>query len=401
MAIEQTLTSQERLAELDLDQLRQLVGLVEYDAKGDPFPVTGWDAVVWAVGNATQAAAYFQLAFDMELVAYSGPETGNRDHHAYVLRSGAVRFVLKGGVDPASPVLDHHRRHGDGIVDIALEVPDVDRCIRHARAQGATVLEEPYDVADEHGAVRLAAIATYGETRHTLVDRSRYTGPYLPGYVARSSTYRKPEGAPKRLFQALDHVVGNVELGRMDEWVGFYHRVMGFTNMAEFVGDDIATDYSALMSKVVASGNHRVKFPLNEPAMGRKRSQIDEYLEFYGGPGAQHLALATNDILRTVDALRDAGVEFLPTPDSYYTDPALRARIGEVRVPIEELQARGILVDRDEDGYLLQIFTKPIGDRPTVFFELIERHGSLGFGKGNFQALFEAIEREQAKRGNF
>jgi 4-hydroxyphenylpyruvate dioxygenase len=401
MAIEQTLTSQERLAELDLDQLRQLVGLVEYDAEADPFPVTGWDAVVWAVGNATQAAAYYQLAFGMELVAYSGPETGNRDHHAYVLRSGAVRFVLKGGVDPASAVLDHHRRHGDGIIDIALEVPDVDRCIRHARAQGATVLEEPYDVSDEHGTVRLAAIATYGETRHTLVDRSRYTGPYLPGYVARTSTYRKPDGAPKRLFQALDHVVGNVELGRMDEWVAFYHRVMGFTNMAEFIGDDIATDYSALMSKVVASGNHRVKFPLNEPAIGKKRSQIDEYLQFYGGPGAQHLALATNDIVRTVDALRDAGVEFLDTPDSYYTDPALRARIGEVRVPIEELQKRGILVDRDEDGYLLQIFTKPIGDRPTVFFELIERHGSLGFGKGNFRALFEAIEREQAKRGNF
>ncbi|HLU55079.1 MAG TPA: 4-hydroxyphenylpyruvate dioxygenase [Pseudonocardia sp.] len=400
MTIEQTLTSQERLAELDLDQLRQLVGLVEYDAEGDPFPVTGWDAVVWAVGNATQAAAFYQLAFGMELVAYSGPETGNRDHTAYVLRSGAVRFVLKGGVDPNSPILDHHRRHGDGVIDIALEVPDVDRCIRHARAQGATVLEEPHDVSDEHGTVRLAAIATYGETRHTLVDRSRYTGPYLPGYVARTSTHRKPQGAPKRLFQALDHIVGNVELGHMDEWVDFYRRVMGFTNMAEFIGDDIATDYSALMSKVVASGNHRVKFPLNEPAIGKRRSQIDEFLEFYGGPGAQHLALATNDIIRTVDAMRDAGVEFLSTPDSYYTDPDLRARIGEVRVPIEELQKRGILVDRDEDGYLLQIFTKPIGDRPTVFFELIERHGSLGFGKGNFKALFEAIEREQAKRGN-
>jgi 4-hydroxyphenylpyruvate dioxygenase len=397
VTIEQTLTDQERLAELDLDQLRQLVGLVEYDAEGDPFPVTGWDAVVWAVGNASQAAAYYQLGYGMELVAYSGPETGNRDHHAYVLRSGAVRFVLKGGVDPASPLLDHHRRHGDGIVDIALEVPDVDRCVAHARAQGAVVLEEPHDVSDEHGTVRTAAIAAYGDTRHSLVDRSRYTGPYLPGYVARTSSV--PRG--KRLFQALDHVVGNVELGRMDEWVGFYNRVMGFTNMAEFVGDDIATEYSALMSKVVASGNHRVKFPLNEPAIGKKRSQIDEYLQFYGGPGAQHLALATNDIVRTVDVLRSRGVEFLATPDSYYTDPALRARIGEVRVPIEELQKRGILVDRDEDGYLLQIFTKPIGDRPTVFFEFIERHGSLGFGKGNFQALFEAIEREQAKRGNF
>jgi 4-hydroxyphenylpyruvate dioxygenase len=401
MSIEQTLTDQERSAELDLQQLRQLVGLVEYDPEGDTFPVTGWDAVVWAVGNATQATLYYQLVFGMELVAYSGPETGNRDHHAYVLRSGAVRFVVKGGVDPASSLLDHHRRHGDGIVDVALEVPDVDRCIAHARREGAQVLEEPHDVTDDHGTVRIAAIATYGETRHSLVDRSRYSGPYLPGYVARRSGYVRPAGEPKRLFQALDHVVGNVELGRMEQWVEFYNRVMGFTNMAEFVGDDIATEYSALMSKVVASGNHRVKFPLNEPAAGKKRSQIDEYLEFYAGPGAQHLALATSDILTTVDVLRARGVDFLATPDSYYTDPALRARIGEVRVPIEELQSRGILVDRDEDGYLLQIFTKPLGDRPTVFFELIERHGSLGFGKGNFQALFEAIEREQARRGNF
>jgi 4-hydroxyphenylpyruvate dioxygenase len=401
VSIDQTLTSQERLAELDLDQLRQLVGLVEYDDDRDPFPVTGWDSLVWSVGNATQAALYYQQVFGMEMVAYSGPETGNRDHHAFVLRSGAVRFVLKGGVDPRSPLLDHHRRHGDGVVDIALEVPDVDRCIAHARARGATIVEEPHDVADEHGTVRTAAIATYGETRHTLVDRSRYTGPYLPGYVARSSGHVRPEGAPERIFQALDHVVGNVELGRMDEWVDFYNRIMGFTNMAEFVGEDIATDYSALMSKVVASGNHRVKFPLNEPAPGKKRSQIDEYLDFYGGPGAQHLALATNDILRTVDTLRAKGVEFLATPDSYYEDPALRARIGEVRVPIEELQKRGILVDRDEDGYLLQIFTKPLGDRPTLFFEFIERHGSLGFGIGNFKALFEAIEREQDKRGNF
>jgi 4-hydroxyphenylpyruvate dioxygenase len=219
--------------------------------------------------------------------------------------------------------------------------------------------------------------------------------------VAQTSSYVPRDGAPRRLFQAVDHVVGNVELGAMDTWVDFYNRVMGFTNMAEFIGDDIATDYSALMSKVVANGNHRVKFPLNEPAHGKKKSQIDEYLEFYGGPGAQHVALATNDILTTVDAMRAEGIEFLTTPDSYYEDPELRARIGNVRAPIEELQKRGILVDRDEDGYLLQIFTKPIGDRPTVFFELIERHGSLGFGKGNFKALFEAIEREQEKRGNF
>lgn len=395
------LTDAERLAHLDLDQLKQLVGLVEYDTTTDPFPVTGWDAVVWAVGNATQAAHFYQSAFGMELVAYSGPETGNRDHHAYVLESGAVRFVLKGGVDPDSMILDHHRAHGDGVIDIALEVPDVDTCINHARAQGATILKEPHELTDEHGTVRIAAIAAYGETRHTLVDRSAYSGPYLPGYVERRSSIARPADAPKRIFQALDHVVGNVELGHMDEWVDFYNRIMGFTNMAEFIGDDIATEYSALMSKVVASGNHRVKFPLNEPAVGKRKSQIDEYLEFYRGPGAQHLALATNDILDTVDRLRAAGIAFLDTPESYYTDPELRERIGNVRVPIEELQKRGILVDRDEDGYLLQIFTKPIGDRPTVFFELIERHGSLGFGKGNFQALFEAIEREQAKRGNF
>jgi 4-hydroxyphenylpyruvate dioxygenase len=401
VSIEDILTSQERLAQLEPEQLRQLVGLVEHDPARDEFPVTGWDAVVWVVGNATQAALLHQAVYGMELVAYSGPETGNRDHHAYVLRSGAVRFVLKGGVDPASPLLEHHRRHGDGVVDIALEVPDVDRCVAHARASGATVLDQPYDVTDSHGTVRLAALATYGSTRHTLVDRSRYTGPYLPGYVARESRVVRPEGAPRRLFQALDHVVGNVELGRMNEWVDFYHRVMGFTDMAEFVGEDIATEYSALMSKVVANGNHRVKFPLNEPAAGRKRSQIDEFLDFHAGPGVQHLALATNDILTTVDVLRARGVEFLATPDSYYSDPALRARIGSVRAPVEELRSRGILVDRDEDGYLLQIFTKPIGDRPTVFFEFIERHGSLGFGIGNFKALFEAIEREQALRGNF
>lgn len=394
------LTPAERLADLDLDQLKQLVGLVEYDAEADRFPVTGWDAIVFVVGNATQAAHFYQSAFGMRLEAYSGPETGNRDHHSYVLRSGSIRFVLNGGVDPDSPLHDHHRAHGDGVVDIALEVPDVDRCVEQARREGATVLREPEDVTDEHGTVRIAAIGAYGDTRHTLVDRSRYTGPYLPGYVQRSSTHQPRPGAPKRIFQALDHVVGNVELGRMDEWVDFYNRVMGFVNMAEFIGDDIATDYSALMSKVVANGNHRVKFPLNEPAVAKRKSQIDEYLEFYRGPGAQHLALATNDILASVDAMRAEGVEFLDTPDSYYEDPELRARIGEVRVPIEELQSRGILVDRDEDGYLLQIFTKPIGDRPTVFFEMIERHGSLGFGKGNFKALFEAIEREQERRGN-
>jgi 4-hydroxyphenylpyruvate dioxygenase len=404
MTIDQALTDSERLAQLDLDQLRQLVGLVDYDSSRDPFPISGWDALVWVVGNATQAAALYQQVYGMELVAYAGPETGLRDHHSYVLKAGAARFVIEGAVDPASELVAVHGRHGDGIRDIRLEVPDVDRCIEHARATGAIVLVEPHDEQDEFGRVRMAAIAAYGDTRHTLVDRSQYHGPYLPGYVARGTgpVAAAPDGGPqKRFFQAIDHVVGNVELGKMDQWVEFYNRVMGFTNMAEFVGDDIATDYSALMSKVVASGNHRVKFPLNEPAVGKRRSQIDEFLDFYNGPGPQHVALATNDIARTVDELRARGVEFLPTPASYYEDPELRARIGSVRLPVEELQRRDILVDRDEDGYLLQIFTRPIGDRPTVFFEFIERHGSLGFGKGNFKALFEAIEREQERRGNF
>ena len=396
----QTLTPQEQSADLTLEQLKQLVGLVDYDESNDPFPVTAMDAVVFVVGNATQAAQFYQLALGMDLVAYAGPETGVRDHKAFVLKSGSARFVFKGGVSPDSPLFDHHRRHGDGVVDLALEVPDVDKCIAHARKMGATILDEPHDVSDDNGIVRLAAIATYGETRHSLVDRSKYSGPYLPGFQAAQTWVSRPAGHPKRLFQAVDHCVGNVELGRMDEWVAFYNRVLGFVNMAEFIGGDIATDYSALMSKVVSNGNHRVKFPLNEPAVAKRKSQIDEYLEFYGGAGCQHIALATGDLLRTVDQLRANGVQFLTTPNSYYDDPKLRERIGKVRVPIEELKARGILVDRDEDGYLLQIFTKPMGDRPTVFYEFIERHGSLGFGKGNFKALFQAIEREQEARGN-
>ena len=327
------LTPQEREANLDLEQLKQLVGLVEYDESKDPFPVTGWDSIVFVVGNASQTAHYYQSAWGMELVAYSGPENGQRDHKSFVLKSGSIRFVINGAVSPDSPLIAHHAKHGDGVVDISLEVPDVDKCVAQAKRAGASVVREAEDVTDEHGTVRIASIATYGETVHTLVDRSRYDGPYLPGYVARSSTWVKRDGAPKRLFQALDHIVGNVELGKMDEWVTFYNKVMGFVNMAEFVGDDIATDYSALMSKVVANGNHRVKFPLNEPAIAKRKSQIDEYLEFYDGPGAQHLALATNDILRTVDELRANGVEFLDTPDSYYEDDELRARIGEVRAP--------------------------------------------------------------------
>ncbi|MFC1405519.1 MULTISPECIES: 4-hydroxyphenylpyruvate dioxygenase [Streptacidiphilus] len=355
------------------------------------------DHIRFAVGNAKQAAHYYSTAFGMTCVAYRGPETGSRDVAEYVLTSGKARFVFTGEVHAGTAVGESVAAHGDGVVDLAIEVPDVDRAVAFARSQGATVLEEPHDLADEHGTVRLAALATYGQTRHTLVDRSGYNGPFLPGFAAHAPLFHaKPPAHPKRYFQAVDHCVGNVE--RMDEWVGFYNRVMGFTNMKEFIGDDIATEYSALMSKVVASGNHRVKFPINEPAAGKRKSQIDEYLEFYGGPGVQHLALATGDIVGSVRAMREMGVEFLDTPDSYYD--TLGEWVGDTRVPVETLRELKILADRDEDGYLLQIFTKPLQDRPTVFFELIERHGSLGFGKGNFKALFEAIEREQARRGN-
>ncbi|GAA2551139.1 4-hydroxyphenylpyruvate dioxygenase [Winogradskya consettensis] len=371
----------------------------------DVFPVKGVDHLQFLVGNAKQAAHYYSTAFGMTCVAYRGPEQGYRDHAEYVLVSGNARFLITGAVHAGAPGSDHVAKHSDGIRDIALAVPDVDKAYAHAVAAGARGVTEPHDVKDEHGTIRVAAISTYGDTLHTLIDRSGYEGPFLPGFVARGPIVDRQPAIdaglqPKRFFQAVDHVVGNVELGKMDEWVEFYRRVMGFTNMAEFIGDDIATDYSALMSKVVADGTRKVKFPLNEPAVSQRKSQIDEYLEFYGGPGAQHVAVATNDIIASVDAMRAAGCEFLDTPDSYYDDPELRARIGEVRAPIEELKKRSILVDRDEDGYLLQIFTRPVQDRPTVFFELIERHGSLGFGKGNFKALFEAIEREQELRGN-
>jgi 4-hydroxyphenylpyruvate dioxygenase len=366
--------------------------------QADPFPVKGMDAVVFAVGNAKQAAHYYATAFGMTRVAYSGPENGSRETASYVLESGGARFVFTSVIKPSSDwgrfLADHVAAHGDGVIDLAIEVPDARAAYAYATAHGATGIEEPYETKDEHGTVVRAVIATYGQTRHTLVERREYTGPYLPGFVA-----AKPLVAPgPRRFQAIDHCVGNVELGKMNEWVAFYNNVMGFTNMKEFVGDDIATEYSALMSKVVADGTRKVKFPLNEPAIAKKKSQIDEYLEFYGGPGVQHIALATNDIVATVRAMREAGVEFLDTPDSYYD--TLGEWAGETRVPVETLRELKILVDRDEDGYLLQIFTKPVQDKPTVFFEMIERHGSMGFGKGNFKALFEAIEREQERRGN-
>ncbi|MGH3897656.1 MAG: 4-hydroxyphenylpyruvate dioxygenase [Pseudonocardiaceae bacterium] len=386
-----TLNIAETSRDTDVDAL---IGSVAHDAGPDPFPVIGMDHIRFAVGNARQAAHFYSTAFGMVCVAYRGPEQGYQDAAEYLLVSGQIRFVLTGPVRAGISLAQRVAAHGDGVSDLAIEVPDVDRAVTFARQQGAIVLAEPADATDEHGTVRLAALATYGDTRHTLVDRSGYTGKFLPGFVEHPPLV--PPG--RRLFQAVDHCVGNVELGRMDLWVSFYNRVMGFENMKEFVGDDIATEYSALMSKVVASGNHRVKFPLNEPAPSRKRSQIDEYLEFYGGPGVQHIALATGDIVGAVTAMRERGVEFLETPDSYYD--TLGEWVGDTRVPLQTLRELRILADRDEAGYLLQVFTKPVQDRPTMFFELIERHGSLGFGKGNFRALFEAIEREQARRGN-
>jgi len=361
----------------------------------DEFPVTGMDAVVFAVGNARQAAHFYSTAFGMRCVAYRGPETGCRDEAAYVLESGDARFVFRGPVRTGTDLGRHVAEHGDGVVDLAITVPSAEAAYEHATARGATGLDKPEVFEDSHGKVVLAAIATFGETRHTFVERANYSGPYLPGYVAADPVAPEPA---RPYFTEIDHCVGNVELGHMDEWVDFYRQIMGFTNMKEFVGSDIATEYSALMSKVVADGSRKVKFPINEPAAGQRKSQIDEYLEFYGGPGVQHIALATDDIVAAVRGMRAAGLDFLDTPGSYYD--TLGEWVGDTRVPLDELRALNLLADRDEDGYLLQIFTKPVQDRPTVFFELIERHGSQGFGKGNFKALFEAIEREQSRRGN-
>jgi 4-hydroxyphenylpyruvate dioxygenase len=361
----------------------------------DAFPVTGMDAVVFAVGNARQAAHFYSTTFGMRCVAYRGPETGCRDEAGYVLESGTARFVFRGPVRAGTALGRRVAEHGDGVIDLAIGVPSAEAAYRHAVGGGAAGLDEPQVHEDSRGKVVLAAIATYGDTRHTFVERANYAGPYLPGWVAAEPLVQPPR---RPYFTEIDHCVGNVELGGMDRWVDFYRRVMGFTNMKEFVGDDIATEYSALMSKVVADGSRKVKFPINEPAAGKKKSQIDEYLEFFGGPGVQHIALAADDILAAVSGMRAAGMQFLGTPGSYYD--TLGDWVGETRVPLRQLRELNILADRDEDGYLLQIFTKPVQDRPTVFFELIERHGSQGFGKGNFKALFQAIEREQELRGN-
>ena len=365
----------------------------------DTFPINGTDYIEFHVGNAKQAAHYYRAAFGFSLVGYRGPETGVRDRASYLMQQDRIRFVLTSPIradlsEESRAIADHVARHGDGVRDLALWVDDARDAFAKAIERGAQAVHEPRVLRDEHGEVVVAAIRTYGDTIHSLVERKDYRGLFMPGFVPVTPHYQPP-GVGLRY---VDHCVGNVELGRMNTWVQFYADVMGFRNLITFDDNDINTEYSSLMSKVMANGNDRIKFPINEPASGKKKSQIDEYLDFYGGPGVQHMALATDDIIGTVTALRDRGVEFLSTPTTYYEE--LQGRVGKIDEPLDVLQSLGILVDRDPDGYLLQIFTKPVQDRPTVFYEIIQRKGAKSFGKGNFKALFEAIEREQALRGN-
>ena len=368
---------------------------VPHTPADDRMPVHGIDHVEFYVGNAAQAAHFFTRAYGFTETAYAGLETGRRDRVSHVLEQGRIRLVLTGTLMGGDEIADHHARHGDGVHKIALSVPDAAAAYEHAVAHGARGVQTPHWVEDEHGRVQLSSVETYGDTLHLFVEREAYEGPFLPDFVARDEAPTDPDGL---LLMAIDHIVGNVELGHMNEWVGYYERVFGMTEMIHFSDEAISTEYSALMSKVVTDGSGRLKFPINEPAEGKRKSQIEEYIDFYRGAGAQHIAMATRDIVRCVAALRERGVEFLTIPDEYYDE--VPERIGEIDEQIEDLRRLGILVDRDDEGYLLQIFTKPVGDRPTVFFEIIERHGARGFGEGNFKALFEAIEREQDQRGN-
>jgi 4-hydroxyphenylpyruvate dioxygenase len=362
--------------------------------KNDFLPLLGTDHVEFYVGNARQAAYFYRAAFGMKLVAYAGPETGRRDRASYVLQQGKVRFVLTTPLRPENPIADHISEHGDGVKAIALWVDDARAAWSETTSRGARSILEPTETSDEHGKAVLSAIAAYGDTVHAFVERKNYNGPFLPGYHAVEDDHVcRPVG-----LLHIDHCVGNVGWNKMNEWVSFYENVMGFGLYQHFDDSDISTEYSALMSKVMANGNGYVKFPINEPAEGKRRSQIEEYLDFYGGPGVQHIALATNDILHTVARMKEQGVEFLTVPHTYYTE--LQDRVGKIDEPIDELERLGILVDRDNEGYMLQIFTRPVEDRPTLFYEIIQRKGSRSFGKGNFKALFEAIEREQAARGN-
>jgi 4-hydroxyphenylpyruvate dioxygenase len=360
----------------------------------DFLPLKGTDHVEFYVGNARQAAYFYRAAYGMSLVAYAGPETGQRDRASYVVQQGKIRFVLTTPLRSGNAIAEHIARHGDAVRVIALWVDDARRAWHETTSRGASSVAAPEVLSDEHGHVVLSSIRTYGDTIHTFVERGAYSGPFLPGFRAIADD---PIARPVGLLH-VDHMVGNVGWHEMDTWVNFYANVMGFSLYQHFDDKDISTEYSALMSKVMANGNGYVKFPINEPAEGKRKSQIEEYLEFYPGPGVQHIALATKDILYTVRKLHEQGVSFLHVPHSYYTE--LQGRVGSIDEPTDELEELGILVDRDEEGYMLQIFTRPVEDRPTVFFEIIQRKGSRSFGKGNFKALFEAIEREQQARGN-
>lgn len=360
----------------------------------DFLPLLGTDHIEFWVGNAKQAAYYYQKAFGFELIAYAGPETGMRDRASYVLKQGKVRFVLTTSLQPDTEISRHVQKHSDGVKVLALWVDDAEKAFYETMARGAKAHTQPQTLKDDQGEVKIATIHTYGDTLHMFVERKNYKGAFMPGYKPATSSFKtEPLG-----LEYIDHCVGNVELGKMNEWVKFYEDVMGFKMIITFDDSDISTEYSALMSKVVSNGNGYVKFPINEPAAGKKKSQIDEYLEFYHGPGVQHIALITNDVVKTVTELQHRGVEFLRVPVTYYDE--LEARVGKIDEDIDSLRKLGILVDRDDEGYLLQIFTKPVEDRPTVFFEIIQRKGAKSFGKGNFKALFEAIEREQDLRGN-
>jgi len=360
--------------------------------EADFLQIKSIDHIHFWVGNAKQAMFYWWKGFGFKPVAYSGLETGNRQFASYVLESGQIRFVISAPYGPTSEIAAHHLVHGDGVKVVAFEVEDVAQAYAAVISRGARVAWAPREEIDEFGELRTAAIHTYGEVLHVFVDRSAYGGPYAPSYR------RLDLPAESTGLAAIDHIVGNVHLGKMNEWVRFYHNILGFRQLLHFDDKDISTEYSALMSKVMQNGNGRVKLPINEPAEGKKKSQIEEYLDYYMTPGVQHIALATGDILETVQTLIDRGIEFLRVPDTYYD--ALPDRVGEIKEPLEAIREMGILVDRDDEGYLLQIFSKPLQDRPTAFIEVIQRHGSRGFGKGNFKALFEAIELEQASRGN-
>jgi 4-hydroxyphenylpyruvate dioxygenase len=358
----------------------------------NPLKIKRIHHVEFWVGNARQASFYYRNAFGFSQVAYRGQETGSRDMASYQLTQGKANFLFSTPLTPSHPAAEHIKRHGDGVRDIALEVADADLAFEQALARGAEAAEAPHDLKDDFGTVRRAAIRTYGDTIHSLLSRRGYSGPFLPGYAE-----QRISGEDAGILR-VDHMVGNVELGQMNRWADFYSKTFGFHRFISFDDKDISTEYSALMSIVMSDDSYSVKFPINEPAPGRRKSQIDEYLEAYQGAGVQHIALQVTDVIATVDKLQRNGVAFLRVPDSYYD--ILRERIGELDEPLEEIKRLGILVDKDQDGYLLQIFTRPVEDRPTVFFEIIQRKGSRGFGKGNFKALFEAIELEQARRGN-